>query len=79
MEVVEVTLGTLDLREFEVFPKQRRRKKNKREAQCLMHPGTQGRAATPQEAEPDLPAGLGASPGEGRKKLWLTVGTRWWR
>ncbi|XP_033620539.1 ankyrin repeat and zinc finger domain-containing protein 1 isoform X2 [Fukomys damarensis] len=31
LELVELTLGTLDLREFEVLPKRRRRKRNKKE------------------------------------------------
>ncbi|KAI4574707.1 hypothetical protein MJT46_003986 [Ovis ammon polii x Ovis aries] len=41
LEVVEVTLGTLDLREFEVFPKQRRRKRNKRERKQDLESGAQ--------------------------------------
>jgi len=44
-----------------------------------VHPGTQGGAVTPQEAEPGLPVGCGASSGEGRGKLGFTVGIRWWR
>lgn len=31
LELVELTVGTLDLHEFEVLPKQRRRKRNKKE------------------------------------------------
>ncbi|CAI9165151.1 unnamed protein product [Rangifer tarandus platyrhynchus] len=41
LELVEVTLGTLDLREFEVFPKQRRRKRNKRERKQDLESGLQ--------------------------------------
>ncbi|XP_076787751.1 tRNA endonuclease ANKZF1 isoform X2 [Arvicanthis niloticus] len=40
LELVELTLGTLDLREFEVLPKQRRRRKKKersQEQQCGSH------------------------------------------
>ncbi|KAK7818891.1 hypothetical protein U0070_001094 [Myodes glareolus] len=40
LELVEVTLGTLDLREFEVLPKRRRRKKKKernQDQQCGTH------------------------------------------
>ncbi|XP_027369692.1 ankyrin repeat and zinc finger domain-containing protein 1 isoform X3 [Bos indicus x Bos taurus] len=41
LELVEVTLGTLDLREFDVFPKQRRRKRNKRERKQDLESGAQ--------------------------------------
>ncbi|XP_061241647.1 tRNA endonuclease ANKZF1 isoform X3 [Bos javanicus] len=41
LELVEVTLGTLDLREFDVFPKQRRRKRNKRERKQDLECGAQ--------------------------------------
>ncbi|XP_068823317.1 tRNA endonuclease ANKZF1 isoform X3 [Capricornis sumatraensis] len=41
LELVEVTLGTLDLCEFEVFPKQRRRKRNKRERKQDLESGAQ--------------------------------------
>ncbi|XP_055253925.1 ankyrin repeat and zinc finger domain-containing protein 1 isoform X1 [Moschus berezovskii] len=41
LELVKVTLGTLDLREFEVFPKQRRRKRNKRERKQDLESGAQ--------------------------------------
>ena len=39
----------------------------------FMCTGTQGKAVTPQESRPDLPAGLGGSPGEagiGCGSLW---------
>lgn len=39
LELVELTLGTLDLREFEVLPKRRRKKKKERnqDQQCRTH------------------------------------------
>ena len=41
-----------------------------------MSTGAQGRAVTPLEPEPDLPAGLGASPREAEEGLhaWLSLG-----
>uniref|UniRef100_A0A8D2C9W9 tRNA endonuclease ANKZF1 n=1 Tax=Sus scrofa TaxID=9823 RepID=A0A8D2C9W9_PIG len=41
LELVELTLGTLDLREFEVLPKQRKRKRNKRERKRDLEAGAQ--------------------------------------
>ncbi|XP_051704087.2 tRNA endonuclease ANKZF1 isoform X3 [Oryctolagus cuniculus] len=73
LELVELTLGTLDLREFEVLPKRRRRKRNKKERSrdqeaLLQEPQEDGllqsasREPSPDEAkapgQPDLWAGL---------------------
>ncbi|XP_071072214.1 tRNA endonuclease ANKZF1 isoform X3 [Dasypus novemcinctus] len=46
LELVEVTLGTLGLREFEVLPKRSRRKRNKKDRQ-----GTGARMTLPQHHE----------------------------
>lgn len=51
LELVELTLGTLDLREFEVLPKRRRRKKNKKERSQDQHAGAH---MTLQQSEDEL-------------------------
>ncbi|XP_057599874.1 ankyrin repeat and zinc finger domain-containing protein 1 isoform X2 [Hippopotamus amphibius kiboko] len=76
LELVEVTLGTLDLREFEVLPKQRRRKRNKRERNEDLEAGTQMTLSQqPQEDEAfSQSAPLGPSPDEAKSpdqpELW---------
>ncbi|XP_058521018.1 tRNA endonuclease ANKZF1 isoform X2 [Ochotona princeps] len=52
LELVELTLGTLDLREFEVLPKQRRRKRKKE--------GSRGQEALLQQLPQDEPTSQSA-------------------
>ena len=71
-----MTLGTLDLHEFEVLPKQRRRKRNKREKNRDLEAGVQMTLSQqPQEDEAfSQSAPLGPSPDEakspGQPELW---------
>lgn len=51
LELVESTIGTLDLREFEVLSKRRRRKRNKREKSRDLEAGAH--TTLPQEAQED--------------------------
>eukprot|EP00069_Balaena_mysticetus_P020983 bmy_13377T0 len=68
LELVEVTLGMLVLREFEVLPKQRRRKRNKRERNQDLEAGAQMTVSQqPQEDEAfSESAPLGPSPDEAK-------------
>ncbi|KAM9085649.1 LOW QUALITY PROTEIN: tRNA endonuclease ANKZF1 [Megaptera novaeangliae] len=75
LELAEVILGTLDLREFEVLPKQRRRKRNKRERNQDLEAGAQMTLSQPQEDEAfSESAPLGPFPDEakspGQPELW---------
>ncbi|XP_059559194.1 tRNA endonuclease ANKZF1 isoform X2 [Myotis daubentonii] len=51
LDLVESTIGTLDLREFEVLPKRRRRKRNKREKSQDLEAGAH--VTLPQQPEED--------------------------
>ncbi|KAM9664545.1 tRNA endonuclease ANKZF1 isoform 4-T4 [Trichechus inunguis] len=51
LELVEVTLGTLDLREFEVLPKQSRKKRNKKERSRNLEAGAH--RTLPQQPQED--------------------------
>lgn len=51
LDLVESTMGTLDLREFEVLPKRRRRKRNKREKSQDLEVGAH--VALPQQPQED--------------------------
>ncbi|XP_037379995.1 ankyrin repeat and zinc finger domain-containing protein 1 [Talpa occidentalis] len=51
LELVELTLGTLDLREFEVLPKRKRRKRNKRERSQDLEAGAL--VTPPQKSQDD--------------------------
>ncbi|XP_032257662.1 ankyrin repeat and zinc finger domain-containing protein 1 [Phoca vitulina] len=51
LELVELTVGTLDLREFEVLPKRRRRKRNKKERSRDLEAGAHG--TLPQQPQGD--------------------------
>lgn len=51
LELVELTMGTLDLREFEVLPKRRRRRRSKREKSRDLEAGAH--AALPQQPQED--------------------------
>ncbi|XP_058389030.1 tRNA endonuclease ANKZF1 isoform X1 [Diceros bicornis minor] len=81
LELVELTLGTLDLREFEVLPKQRRRKRNKREKSrdleagahmTLLQQAQEDEAFSQSAQAPAAP--LGPAPDEakapGQPELW---------
>ncbi|XP_028616459.1 ankyrin repeat and zinc finger domain-containing protein 1 isoform X2 [Grammomys surdaster] len=52
LELVELTLGTLDLREFEVLPKQRRRRKKKKERSQELQYGVHGPLLQQRQDEP---------------------------
>ncbi|XP_042636205.1 LOW QUALITY PROTEIN: ankyrin repeat and zinc finger domain-containing protein 1 [Orycteropus afer afer] len=81
LELVEMTMGTLDLREFEVLPKQSRKKRNKKERSRYLEAGTHGTLpqqpqedeALPESAQADI-APLGPSLDEvkscGQPELW---------
>ncbi|XP_045150673.1 ankyrin repeat and zinc finger domain-containing protein 1 [Echinops telfairi] len=74
LELAEVTLGTLDLREFEVLPKRNRKKKKKKErSRDLEATAPQTLPRQPQEAMAD-PASEGPSLAEatapGQPELW---------
>ncbi|XP_008057063.2 ankyrin repeat and zinc finger domain-containing protein 1 isoform X2 [Carlito syrichta] len=78
--VVELTLGTLDLREFEVLPKRRRRKRNKEKSQNQKAGACMALLQQPQEDEPfsrSTPAAaaplgpwLDEAKAPGRPELW---------
>ncbi|KAG8520884.1 Ankyrin repeat and zinc finger domain-containing protein 1 [Galemys pyrenaicus] len=51
LELVELTMGTLNLREFEVLPKRRRRKRNKRERSQDVE--VEARTTPPQKSQDD--------------------------
>ncbi|XP_041593249.1 ankyrin repeat and zinc finger domain-containing protein 1 isoform X2 [Vulpes lagopus] len=51
LELVELTVGTLDLREFEVLPKRRRRKRNKKERSQDLEAGVH--VTLPQQPQGD--------------------------
>lgn len=51
LDLVESTIGTLDLREFEVLPKRRRRKRNKREKSQDLEAGAH--VTLPQQPQED--------------------------
>ncbi|XP_013375305.1 PREDICTED: ankyrin repeat and zinc finger domain-containing protein 1 isoform X2 [Chinchilla lanigera] len=82
LELVELTLGTLDLREFEVLPKRRRRKRNKEKTQDHDARACMTLNQQPQEDEPIssaqstqvVAAPLGSSVNEtkapGQPELW---------
>nr|XP_012418672.1 PREDICTED: ankyrin repeat and zinc finger domain-containing protein 1 isoform X1 [Odobenus rosmarus divergens] len=54
LELVELTMGTLDLREFEVLPKRRRRKRNKEEKSRDLEAWAHG--TLPQQPQGDVEA-----------------------
>ncbi|XP_054441608.1 tRNA endonuclease ANKZF1 isoform X1 [Pteronotus mesoamericanus] len=80
LELVESTIGTLDLREFEVLPKRRRRKRNKREKSRDLEAGAH--MTLPQQPQEEVfsqPARAHAAPSEpsldeakvsGHSELW---------
>lgn len=75
LELVELTLGTLDLREFDVLPKQKRRKRNKKErSQDLEAGALKTLPQQPLEDEASHAAPLGPSLDEakarGQPELW---------
>ncbi|XP_046499909.1 ankyrin repeat and zinc finger domain-containing protein 1 isoform X1 [Equus quagga] len=75
LELVELTLGTLDLREFDVLPKQKRRKRNKKERSRDLEAGAlKTLPQQPLEDEASHAAPLGPSLDEakarGQPELW---------
>lgn len=80
LELVESTLGTLDLREFEVLPKRRRRRRNKKERSQDLEAGAH--TTLPQRPQDEAfslsaqaqAAALDPSPDEakapGQSELW---------
>ncbi|XP_007520624.2 tRNA endonuclease ANKZF1 [Erinaceus europaeus] len=77
LELVELTLGTLELREFEVLPKRKRRKKTKKERSQGLEAGelrTSPQPAQEDEAFSQSAQALGAQPGDaqalGQPELW---------
>lgn len=82
MELVELTLGTLDLREFEVLPKRRRRRKKKersQEQQCGAHgplpqqPQDEPFSQPTQEVETPLDTLVYEAKAPGQPELWDTL------
>lgn len=83
LELVESTVGTLDLRECEILPKRRRRKRNKREKSRDLETGAH--MTLPQQPREDVfsqPARAHAAPLEpsldeakvpGHSELWDTL------
>ncbi|XP_066201870.1 tRNA endonuclease ANKZF1 [Saccopteryx leptura] len=75
LELVESTVGTLDLREFEVLPRRRRRKRNKREKKDLEAGAHMALPQQPQEDEAlaqsaPLEPSLGEAKEPGQSELW---------
>ncbi|NP_001391836.1 tRNA endonuclease ANKZF1 isoform 9 [Mus musculus] len=82
LELVELTLGTLDLREFEVLPKRRRRRKKKersQEQQCGAHgplpqqPQDEPFSQPTQEVETPLDTLVYEAKAPGQPELWDTL------
>ncbi|KAM5229358.1 tRNA endonuclease ANKZF1 isoform 2-T2 [Ctenodactylus gundi] len=83
LELVQLTLGTLDLREFEVLPKRRRRKRSKKMRDQESGSGAHVTLVQKPQEEPFSPSAQGAAPllehpvdeaeVPGQAELWTTL------